>query len=712
MKRILAFIIAIVYILPVYSLAATINVPGDQPNIQSGIDAAVDGDTVLLADGIYSGAGNYNINFSGKAITVASVNGPGNCIVDCQQQGQGFWFYNGETETSVLDGLTIRNGYATGDGGGVAASGSPTISNCTFTGNSASRSGGAVSSRSSSFTNCTFTGNSATDGGAVSSRSSSFVNCTFTGNSASRSGGAVCSPSSSFTNCTFTGNSATKFGGAVWTTYSSSSPSSSFTNCTFTDNSATNGGAVYTYSSSSHDPPFSSFTNCIFTGNRASECGGAVHCYFSSFTNCVFTNNNASESGGAVYLHCSCSSSFTNCTFTGNSATDGGAVYTPYSPSFINCTFTGNRASESGGAVYSTSSFTDCTFTSNSATNGGAVYFYSSNSSSFINCVFTNNNASESGGAVYSAAFHYSSYFFTNCIFTGNSATDGGAVYVTPSSYFSLTNCTFAFNEAACQGGALWCNLLSTSEDLIIVKNCIIWGNTAPEGKQIYEEGKPLLMSYSDIQGGYFGSANINIDPMFVDAAHGDVHILFGSPCIDTGTADGAPVDDLDGSFRPKGNDYDIGAYEGGCSLPVTAGVLLPTNQSAWNYPLVVNPVIESNPANCQPFAVGDLSTGNLSLQIGLPEFSSGVDVYLAIGFADALYLVDGASELQPAAGLTTLPKWKTNNSAAIDESLYGDIPISLLPAGMYNLYTLVVPTGETNFSHYYLWATSFNINH
>src|SRR5690349_4799345 len=44
----------------------TIHVPGDQPTIQAAINAAADGDIVLVADGHYK----ENINFSGKAIRV------------------------------------------------------------------------------------------------------------------------------------------------------------------------------------------------------------------------------------------------------------------------------------------------------------------------------------------------------------------------------------------------------------------------------------------------------------------------------------------------------------------------------------------------------------------------------------------------------------------------------------------------------------------
>ena len=146
--------------------------------------------------------------------------------------------------------------------------------------------------------------------------------------------------------------------------------------------------------------------------------------------------------------------------------------------------------------------------------------------------------------------------------------------------------------------------------------------------------------------------------------------------------------------------------------LPVIDGILVPSNQSIWNYTSVEYPITQNDVNDCKPFATGDLSSGNLNLQVGLPAFSSGVDVYLAIGFADALFLVDSSNALQSASGLTVLPKWKSNNTAAVNESLYGNIPTSLLPAGVYNLYVLVVPAGETDFSHYYFWAINFFINH
>ena len=192
-----------------------------------------------------------------------------------------------------------------------------------------------------------------------------------------------------------------------------------------------------------------------------------------------------------------------------------------------------------------------------------SVFDYYS-STSFTNCTFTANSAASFGGAVTSNA-SYSSASFTNCTFTANSAFDGGAVYYYIYAYdsSSFTDCTFTLNKATSQGGAIWCDI-PLSEDPITLKNCILWGNIAPEGggSEIYEGGKPLLITYSDIKGGHTGAGNIDASPFFTYAASGNLHLLSNSPCIDTGTANGAPADDLDGNPRPMLGGYDMGAYE------------------------------------------------------------------------------------------------------------------------------------------------------
>src|SRR5262245_56975854 len=110
--------------------AADLHVPAPYIHIADAIAAAKTGDTVLIADGTYK---EHDLNFGGKKITVRSASDdPAKCILDCQQLGRGFFFHHGETDASVLRGITIKNGKADQGGGIVNYRSSPTITNCTF----------------------------------------------------------------------------------------------------------------------------------------------------------------------------------------------------------------------------------------------------------------------------------------------------------------------------------------------------------------------------------------------------------------------------------------------------------------------------------------------------------------------------------------------------------------------------------------------------
>ncbi len=119
----------------------TINVPADQPTIQGAINAANNGDTVLVAPGTYY----ENINFNGKAVTVTSSGGPSVTIIDGGQNGSVVTFDSGETMSSGLNGVAIQNGYASyngsydsGRGGGIQImNSSPTVTGNVISNNSA-----------------------------------------------------------------------------------------------------------------------------------------------------------------------------------------------------------------------------------------------------------------------------------------------------------------------------------------------------------------------------------------------------------------------------------------------------------------------------------------------------------------------------------------------------------------------------------------------
>jgi hypothetical protein len=108
----------------VSEIDTVINVPAEAPTIQAAIDAAANGDTVLVSPGTYAEL----IDFRGKAITVNSEQGPNRTIIDARGGGSAVTFRSGETRAAVLSGFTIRGGLSVHWGGGIyIANSSPTI---------------------------------------------------------------------------------------------------------------------------------------------------------------------------------------------------------------------------------------------------------------------------------------------------------------------------------------------------------------------------------------------------------------------------------------------------------------------------------------------------------------------------------------------------------------------------------------------------------
>jgi len=305
------------------SLSEILHVPADYQTIQEAIDVARYSDTVVIADGIYTGQGNRDIGLLGKAVTVRSENGPDNCIIDCQgtkdDQHGGFRFQKDEDTSSILDGFTIINGYAWQGGGIFCDNSNPMITNCIIASNTAAGQGGGICCRYSSptITNCIITANSS--GGDCGG------------------GGINCDRESNptITNCTISSNTARECGGAIY----SRDSNPIIINCDITNNKAGwGGGGIYCGHDVSPTVSGCTIANCTISGNIANGedrhgvplgKGGGVRCGYrskSTITNCVITGNFANYYGGGMSCWYDNSTTIANCTFAENSARDGNTL--------------------------------------------------------------------------------------------------------------------------------------------------------------------------------------------------------------------------------------------------------------------------------------------------------------------------------------------------------------------------------------------------
>jgi hypothetical protein len=431
-------------------------------NIQDAIDAATDGDLVLVTDGFYQTGGRMvygsltNRVAVTKALALQSVHGPAaTTIYGSQSYVRCVYLTNG----AVLSGFTLTNGSpalytssdAEKDGGGVwSESTTAAISNCVIAGNISWRSGGGA--YSGSLINCTLAANRAAGGGGAAN--GILNNCTLNNNTSYSGAGAT---SASLTNCVLFGNSAGASGGGA--------TSGTLSGCVISNNYANNGAGT-----------FGGYVeNCILSSNLARSFGGAA--YGGTLSNCTVIANRATNQGGGVYQ-----ATLNNCVVISNTAGQGGGVY---QATLNSCSVSGNSANQGGGTA--SSSLTNCTLTANSASSyGGGAY-----DGIFQSCTFATNVAKWGGGVTGGTLI--------NCTLLGNSAhivdpygglSDGGGAYGCPPGAgcggfpnCTLINCALIGNQSTSHdgtgsgGGTSGCYLF----------NCLVSGNYASQGGGVSE---------------------------------------------------------------------------------------------------------------------------------------------------------------------------------------------------------------------------------
>jgi len=466
----------------------------------------------------------------------------------------------------------------------------------------------------------------------------------------SAGGGIHCAASSPIIRECVIENNTARLGAGVYLDDSSAQ----LQECTVRSNSAgsaldpnSKGGGVYS------SLPSALLSACAIEDNESFRFGGGVY-GAGEIAECTITGNRASY-GGGVYAHQLFGLlSLDSCDVSQNATTSlasnfaGGGVWGP--AELRHCRVSENEAFDYGGGVYGAATLFDCVLSGNSvsllvsmAASGGGAY-----GAILVRCRVEGNQAlgsasfpGQGGGLTGGLA--------SDCVIVGNSAEIGGGAHGT-----QLFRCTLTGNTAGVAGGGYF----GSGENTIV--SSILWGDAPQEIASSF--GAPVVV-YSDVQGGWPGTGNLNIDPQFIDPAGFDLRLPFGSPVIDLGepTYGGHPNEPYDqlgfGHPRLMDGDFDgtirvdMGAVEfGGLITPASPAVgdnltVTLSGPSNGNYllwlgvptdPIVLGPqaTLFLDPAFLFPLVGGQLPGSGTAtiLSVVVPPAAAGLEFHLQAG--------------------------------------------------------------------------------
>jgi CSLREA domain-containing protein len=506
-----------------FSVSGTITLGSASPTISDALTIDGAGQTITL-----DGAHQHTVLFvplgpslSLKNLTI--INGTSDECAD-PSHCDGGAIFTGFTDVSITN-CSFSNNSASGFGGAIAnTAGTLVVTNSTFSNNTAGNTGAAI---------C---GGFCASGGTQSiSGSVTVTNSTFSNNHASNDGGAISiNGTLDVTNSNFSGNNSKNLGGAI----AASQATLNVTDSSFSGNS----GAP----SISTDTATVTISGSTFSGNTA----GGMAIVFSklSVANSIFSNNTGT---GGLF------------TF-GTTAVVGGS------------TFSGNQSDQLGGAIVaiydasdfsepsrldvSTTTFSGNTASSNTQTATGGAIFNDGYAMRVTDCSFSGNAVSSDsqpaqGGAIYNSLFQNTgSLEVSNSTFALNSSSSktnsasGGAIY-NKGALLNITNSTLAENSVSAasgfagSGGGIYIESLPSGS----LKNTIIANSTSGGDCAIASgalTGTHNLIMDSSNACGLINGVNGNLigsDPLLGPFANNGgptstYALLFGSPAIDAGT--------------------------------------------------------------------------------------------------------------------------------------------------------------------------------